>query len=256
MSVIFVTGATKNTGLAIAKKFAAEGFDVAISSRRGENAEQVANRLANEYGIRAKGYSMELEDTGDIRRVFDSIFADFGRLDTFVANAAHLGVGLGLLTSTPEDFDAVLSVNLKGTFFCCQNAANIMKKNGGGSIVLISSVHADACIPDRCLYSISKGGINTLAKAIAIELGPHNIRANSLVAGAIKTDRWEDMTDEQVAARRRNWPLGIESTGEDIANAAFYLGTDLSRTVTGTELVVDSGVSASLLGFNGGKRYD
>ncbi len=256
MSVAFITGAVKNTGFAIAQKFAAEGFDVVISSRQGEDAQKMANTLIKDYGVRAKGYSMELNDTGNIRRVFDSIRTDFGRLDTFVANAAHLGVGFGLLTSTPEDFDAVLDVNLKGTFFCCQNAANIMKENGGGAIVLISSVHADACIPDRCLYSISKGALNTLAKSIAVELGPHNIRANSLVAGAIKTDRWDDMTDEQIAARRRNWPLGIESTGEDIANAAFYLGTDLSRTVTGAELAVDSGVSASLLGFNGGKRYD
>lgn len=256
MSVMFVTGATKNTGLAIAQKFAAEGFDVAISSRRWEDAEQVADSLSKEYGIRAKGYPMELDDTDAIQSVFNRLLDDFGRLDTFVANAAHLGVGFGLLSSTPADFDAVLDVNLKGTFFCCQNAANIMMRNGGGSIVLISSVHANACIPDRCLYSISKGGINTLAKAIAIELGPHGIRANSLAAGAIKTDRWQNMTGEEIAARRRNWPLGMESTGEDIANAAFYLGTDLSRTVTGTELVVDSGVSTSLLGFNGGKRYD
>ena len=67
---------------------------------------------------------------------------------------------------------------------------------------------------------------------------------------------WDGISEEEAAARRRNWPLGIESTGEDIANAAFYLGTDLSRTVSGSELTVDSGISASLLGFNGGKRYD
>ena len=80
------------------------------------------------------------------------------------------------------------------------------------------------------------------------------MRANAIIAGAIKTDRWDSFTDEQIAKRRENWPLGLESTGEDIANGAYYLGTDLSKTVTGTELTIDSGVLVSLLPFKGGKR--
>ncbi|MBQ8441114.1 MAG: SDR family oxidoreductase [Clostridia bacterium] len=254
MSVLFVTGAVRNSGLAIAEKFAREGFDIALSSRNGEEAKKTAKRITETYGVRARGYALDLTDPKDIERVFSSIKADLGRLDTFVANSANLGLDMGILNSTPEDFEAVMSVNLRGTFFCCQQAARIMKEQGGGAIVLISSVHSKACIPGRCLYSMSKGALNTLATSIAIEMGAYHVRANSLLAGAIRTDRWDGLTDDQVAARRRNWPVGIESTGEDIANAAFYLGSDLSRTVSGTELAVDSGILASLLGFNGGKN--
>lgn len=252
MSVVFITGATKNSGLATAEKFAKNGFDVALSSRRLDDAEKTAKYLAETYKIKAKGYALDLTDPSDIERVFKDIKLEFGRLDTFVANSANLGVGLGILNSTPDDFDSVVDVNLKGTFFCTQQAGLIMKEQGGGAIVYISSVHSKACIQDRGVYSISKGGVNTLATAVTIDLGKYNIRANTIIAGAIKTERWESFTEEQVALKRKNWPLGLESTGEDIANAAYYLGTDLSKTVSGTELAVDSGILCCLLAYNGG----
>ena len=252
--VVFITGATKNTGYAIAEKFAANGFDVAISSRRKESADAAADRITNEYGVKANGYALDLSDVNDIIRVFGGIRNDFDRLDTFIANSANLGVDYDMLSVNEEDYDDLMGINLKGTYFCCQRAALMMKEQGGGSIVLISSVHAHECIWGRSLYTISKGGINALARSMAIELGTYAIRTNTIIAGAIRTERWDELTEEQITKRRANWPLGLESTGEDIANGAFYLGTDLSRTVTGTELTIDSGVLVSLLPFNGGKK--
>lgn len=254
MSVLFITGATKNTGLAIAEKFAQEGFDVAVSSRRKDDAVQTAKNLQEKYNIKARGYALDLTGVDDIIRVFNEIKEEFGALDTFVANAANLGMDCDILTATEENYNNVMDTNLKGTYFCCQQAALMMKEQGGGSIVLISSVHSKECISGRSLYTASKGGINALMRSMAIELGAYHIRANCLIAGAIKTDRWNDLTEEQIAKRRANWPLGVESTGEDIANGVYYLGSDLSKTVTGTELTVDSGVLVSLLPFNGGKR--
>ncbi len=254
MGVVFITGAVKNTGLAIAEKFASEGFDVALSSRDTESAERTASELSAKYGIKSRGYVMELNDLSAIESTFAAIKRDFGRLDAFVANSAALGVGYDMLSVTENDFDELMDVNLKGTYFCCKEAALIMKEMGGGSIVIISSVHSHECIWGRSLYTVSKGGLNALARSMAIELGMYNIRANSIIAGAIRTDRWDDLTDEQIAAKRANWPIGLESTGEDIANGAFYLGTDLSKTVTGTELTIDSGVLISLLPYNGGKH--
>lgn len=252
--VVFITGAAKNTGYAIACKFAAEGFDVAVSSRNQKSAEEAARRIAEAYPVKAKGYALDLADVNAIKSVFDDIKRTFGRLDTFVANSADLGVGYDLLNVTEKDFDALMDINLKGTYFCCQNAAKIMKEQQKGSIVIISSVHSHACIWGRSLYTISKGGLNALARSIAIELGTYHVRANTIIAGAIKTDRWDGLTDEQIAKKRANWPIGLESTGEDIANGVYYLGTDLSKTVTGTELTVDSGILVSLLPFNGGKH--
>ena len=124
-----------------------------------------------------------------------------------------------------------------------------MKEQKKGSIVFMSSVHSHECIFGRSLYTASKGGINALMRALAIELGQYNIRSNCIIAGAIKTNRWDNFTDEEIAKKRSNWPIGLESTGEDIANGVFYLGTDLSKTVTGTELTIDSGILISLLPY-------
>ena len=255
MPVVFITAAAKNTGFAIAEKFAGEGWDVAMSSRSGEEIAEAAAAIREKYGVKAKGYAMELTDVTGIRAVFAEIRADFGRLDTFVANAANLGVGNDFLDIDEAEYDSVIDVNLKGSFFSAQEAARIMKEQeNGGSIVFMSSVHSHQCIFGRSLYSASKGGVNILMRAMAIELAQYHIRANCIIAGAIRTDRWDGITPEAEAARRANWPLGLESTGEDIANGVFYLGTDLSKTVTGTELTVDSGISISLLPYKEMKR--
>lgn len=254
MATVLVTAATKNTGLAIAEKFASEGFSVVVTSRDKCEAEEAAQCLAEKYNIKARGYELELLDVEQIRSVFAEVRKDFGGLDIFVANAANLGVDIDMLSVDEEEYEAVVDANLKGSFFCAQQAALIMKEQRKGSIVFISSVHSHECIWGRSLYTASKGGINALAKAMAIELGPLGIRTNCIIAGAIKTDRWNSLTPEQIAKKRANWPVGLESTGEDIANGVFYLGTDLSKTVSGTELTIDSGILVSLLPFNGGKH--
>lgn len=251
--VIFITGATKNTGLAIAEKFAQNGYDVALTSRRAEDANKTASLLESKYGIKAVGYELELQSVNNIKAVFASVRRDFGRLDVFVGNSASLGVDVDVLTATEEDFDGVIDVNLKGNFFCAQQSALIMKENGGGSIVMIGSVHYNQSIWGRALYTASKGGLFSLVKSLAVELGEFGIRANTIVAGAIHTERWDVQTPEQTAKRRAQYPVGRESFGEDIANGAFYLGTDLSATVTGTELTIDSGISVCLLPYK--KHY-
>ena len=249
MPTVFITAAAKNTGLSIAEKFASEGYNVAISSRSDEEIQKAAQFLREKYGVTVKGYSMELTNYDNIKSVFAQIKNDFGSLDTFVANAANLGVGMPFLDTTPEEYTNVIDANLKGSFFCAQQAALIMKEQHKGSIVFISSVHSKQAIFGRSLYSASKGGINSLSKALSIELAQYGIRSNCIIAGAIRTNRWDNFTPEQEAEKRANWPLGLESTGEDIANGVFYLGTDLSKTVTGTELTIDSGILNCLLPY-------
>lgn len=254
MSVVFVTASTANTGFAIAEKFASEGYDVAVSSRDEQGAIKTAEYLKQKYSIKSKGYKLELANVENIKQVFRDIKTYFGSLDTFVANAANLGVGMDFLEVDEEEYAQVIDCNLKGTFFCAQQAGLIMKEQNKGSIVFMSSVHSHECIFGRSLYTASKGGINALMRAIAIELGKYNIRSNCIIAGAIKTNRWDNFTEEEIARRRANWPIGLESTGEDIANGVFYLGSDLSKTVTGTELTIDSGILISLLPYKEGNK--
>lgn len=256
MKTVFITGATRNTGRAIAEKFAQMGYNVAVSGRESDDAEAVAYELSQKYGIKTKGYRVELADIQSIKAAFEDIKNTFDGLDIFVANAANLGIDFGVLNSDEDDFDSVIDANVKGTFFCCQNAARIMKTQGKGSIVVVGSVHCHQAVHGRALYTMSKGALLSLTKSMAVELGAYGIRSNYLAAGAIHTDRWDGQSEEETARRRAQYPAGLESFGEDIAEAVYYLGSDLSRTVTGTELTVDSGISVCLLPFKKPADFD
>ena len=129
MKTVFITGATQNTGLAIARYFAIKGYQIAISSRRIETAEETAAELSKAYGIKAKGYTLSLTDVGEIKAVFQDVRQTFGGLDVFVGNAANLGIGQDILAATEEEFDSVMDVNIKGNYFCCQQAALLMKSS-------------------------------------------------------------------------------------------------------------------------------
>lgn len=247
--VVFITGAVKNTGYAIARRFAAEGYDVCVSSRRAEDAAATAASLAEEFGVRAKGYGLDLENVADIRRVFSDVEQSFGRLDVFVGNSANLGLGAMVLDMTPEQFDGVMNVNIRGNFFCCQQSAGIMVRHGGGAIVLIGSVHYRGAVAGRASYAISKGAIASMVHNLAYELAQYHIRVNQVIPGAIRTDRWDGISREEAERRRANWPLGMEATGEDIANAVYFLASEQAKAITGTELAVDSGVLTCLLSY-------
>ena len=246
---VFVTGATKNTGWAIARRFAADGWNVAITSRDATAAENAAAKLKAEFpSVDALGLAMDPAKVGDIRAAFASAADKFGRLDAFVSNAAHLGVGLSILNSTEADWDAVMNANARAAFFCAQEAAKLMKD--GGSIVFISSCHALKSVPGRILYTTSKAALGGIVRSLAVELGPLGIRANAILAGAIRTDRWDGLTEDEVAARRARWPAGKESTPDDIAAAVAFLCSEGAGTITGTEIPIDSGIGICLLQYN------
>lgn len=247
MKTVFITGGTKNTGLAIARRFAREGYRVALSSRDRASARQAAQALAAEFSVEARGYAMTYE-IASIREAFRQVEKDFGRLDVFVANSANLGIGFGLMNTTEADFDAISDVNIKGNFFCCQSAAELMKKTGG-SIVTIGSVQGTGAVPDRTVYAMSKAALSMLTKSMAYELGQYGIRVNNVVAGAVHSSRWDELTPAQIEARRSRYPAGRESTEAEIAAAVYFLASADAGSITGTDLTVDSGLTACLLPY-------
>ena len=249
MKVALITGATRNTGLAIARRFAAEGYAVAITSRDAASAQEAAETLAKEYAVPARGYEMHPSCVESIRKTFDLLSQDFGRLDVFVANSAHLGIGYTLLDTTEEEYDAVADANIKGTFFCCQNAAQLMQRSGGGAIVTIGSVQGTGGLHGRTVYGITKAALSVLVRHMAYELGQYHIRANNVIAGAVHSNRWDVLSSEEIADRRKKYPVGRESTEEEIANAVWFLASDQSASITGTDLTVDSGLTACLLPY-------
>lgn len=249
--VVLITGAVKNSGLCFAHKFAKEGYDVCVTSRDPEQAAKTAQALAQQYGVKTMGFGLDLTDVRDIRRVFAELYKAFGRLDVFVGNSVNQGLGAAAVDITEAEFDNVADVNIKGNFFCCQEAFKIMREQRSGSIILLGSVHAQGAVYGRATYAMSKGAIASLVRNLAFEFAEYGVRVNSVVPGAIRTDRWDSYSPEEVARRRGRWPLGLESSGEDIASAVYFLASDQCKTATGSEFVMDSGVLACLMGYAG-----
>lgn len=238
---VFITGATVNTGLGIAEKFAQEGYNLFLGSRNAENAERTANELSGEYGIFAKGYGMKVFDEDNVKEIFADIKNLGYSIDCLVLNAANLGIRQQFFEVPIKEFMDVINTNIGWNFMLVREAARQMKENGGGSIVFVNSNTAYRAIPDRIAYSTSKSGALGMMRALALDLGKYNIRVNAVLPGMIKTDRWENNYNDCKNALSNYTPLGDIADFEDIANAVWYFGSDNSKNTTGAELTVDGG---------------
>lgn len=248
---VFITGAAVGTGYATAERFAEAGYSVFIASRSRERAQEAARRIAENHGVFARGYGLGIRDEEAVKAIFADIDAKHCFVSTVVLNAANMGFGndpargLDFFDQSVEEFREVFETNLVWNFMIVRQAALRMKENGGGAIVFISSNTAYRAIPNRMAYCASKGGINSLSRAMAVDLGKYGIRSNVVLPGTIKTERWAQMGNSRIVDGGFT-PIGDISDFEDIANAAFFLGTDLSKNITGTELTVDGGMSCQL----------
>ena len=248
---VFVTGAASGTGYCIAETFAQNGYHVVISSRKLENAAAAAAQIAKDHGVEAWGYELGIRNEQQIIDIFKDIDQTGRTVRAVILCAADLGFGtdpakgLDFFTQSVEEFQQVFETNLVWNFMIVRQAALRMKENGGGAVVFLSSNTAYRAIPNRMAYCASKGGINAMSKAMAIDLGPYGIRSNAILPGTIKTERWHAMGSKQIVNGSLT-PIGDITDFEDIANACWYLGTDLSKNVTGTELILDGGMSCQL----------
>lgn len=244
---VLITGAAVNTGFGIAEKFAENNYTVFLTSRSGKEAREAAEKISKKYNVFSKGYEME----GSLReenlaKVFNDIESSGYLLDCIVLNAANLGINQEIFSVSVEDFMDVININIGWNFLLSRLAAKQMIKKGGGSIVFINSNTAYRCIPNRVSYSASKSGALGLMRALAFDLGKHNIRVNAVLPGMIKTDRWHNNTGNIQTAPSAYTPIGDIADFEDIANAAYYFGSDLSKNTTGAELTVDGGNTIQL----------
>lgn len=251
-NAVFITGAHKGTGYGIAELFAKNGRDVFITSRNGKEAEKAAETISETYGVFAKGFELNIRNEQQVIDIFNEIDKTGKFVETVVLNAADMGfnpsnpaAGQDFWTVPVEDFQRVFETNLVWNFTIIRQATLRMRERKKGAIVFLSSNTAYRAIPNRAAYSASKGGINAFSKALAVDLGPYGIRCNAVLPGTIKTERWVEMGSKQIVNGTLT-PIGDISDFEDIANACWFLGTDLSKNITGTELIVDGGMSCQL----------
>ncbi len=253
---VLITGGGRNIGLEITKTFAERGYDIAITGRDEVQMEQVAAALQQRYpDARIRGYDLELCDMQSIYDLTARLRTEMPRIDTLVCNAGHLGVDLDIFTTTEKDYDTVFNTNVKGNFFLIQEISKSMMEAGKGSIVLMSSVQSKGTVEGRTVYGATKGALNVLSKYLAYDLAPYHIRCNAVIVGAVHTERWDALPEETVKARRSAYPIGRESTGEEIGNAVLFFAEDTSASITGTEICVDSGVLLSILPYRDRKNH-
>ena len=245
---VFVSGAHDGTGFAIAERFAKEGYAVFVGSRSIEKAESAAKRLRDAHGVFSKGYSYQTAvlDEKEVQAIFDDIRKEGYLLDTLVLNAANLGIGQVSLEVDIADFMGVFTTNVGWNFLMAREAARQMKEKGRGSIVFIGSNSALRVTENRCAYCSSKNAIIAMSKSFAVDWGKYGIRSNVVLPGMIKTERWVNNVNNTKYCLPNYTPIHDIAEFEDVANAAWYFGSDQSRNTTGTELAVDGGMLAQL----------
>ena len=240
--VAVITGAASERGIgrATARIFAEQGATVVIVDLDAESAGGAAQSLGDVH----LGLGANVADEVAVGAAFARVMERYGRVDALVNNAG-ITQPVKTLDIGRADYDRILDVNLRGTLICSQAAIPLMIENGGGSIVCISSVSAQrgGGIFGGPHYSAAKAGVLGLAKAMAREFGPQQVRVNSITPGLISTDITAGkLSDEQETEIRAGIPLARLGRADDVANAALYLASDLSSYLTGVTLDVNGGM--------------
>jgi meso-butanediol dehydrogenase/(S,S)-butanediol dehydrogenase/diacetyl reductase len=246
--VAIITGAGSGMGRASAEVFTAEGARVVVADWNREAGEETVARI-KAAGREAAFVNADVSQEVEVKALVDFTVSTYGGLDIMFNNAGIAAIREGrdgaVTDLSAEDWDYTQSINLKGVFFGCKHAIPKMLERGGGAIVNTASAAAiqGSGFPIHA-YTAAKGGVVSLTRAIAVAYGRDNIRANSIIAGAIATPMSNYYQDEWVRKMYEEAiPLGRVGDAQDIAYAALYLASDEARFVTGHALVVDGGKS-------------
>jgi len=248
--VAIVTGASSGLGPVMARMMAAEGARLVLAARKGHLCEEIAHEIG---GDRAIGLTADVTDEGDVARMVDAAMDRWGQVDVMMSNAAQPGQDKWIWEQTVDNFIDTYKVDCMAAMLCAREVLNrSMLERKCGSILTFSSGAGWSGLPRKAHYSAAKGALIVLTRTMAKELGPHGIRANCLVPGAIDTELLQNY-HKRIAGERGvdvsvvraeaadGVPLKMLSTPEDIAHMALFLASDQARTITGQAINVDAG---------------
>jgi NAD(P)-dependent dehydrogenase (short-subunit alcohol dehydrogenase family) len=246
--VALITGAGSGLGREMALAFAREGATVVINDVDA----QAAERTRAEIGAGAEVRIADVTDDEAVGQLFDAVRRQHGRLDVSVHNAGIMDSRDEGVTETPlAIWDRVIQVNLTGVFLCCRHAVPLMLETPGNSslINIASFVALMGAAAPQIAYTASKGGVLAMTREIAVQYARHGIRANAICPGPIRTPLLEYLIADEAKRNNRlgHIPAGRFGEPSDIANAALYLASDESDWVTGSDFLVDGGITAAYL---------
>jgi len=243
--VALVTGGARGIGLGIVTRFLDAGAKAVVGDSNEADLDTAVESLRADYGDRVRGVVANVSSAEDVKRMVDAALTEFGTIDVLVNNAG-IG-GMNYVWDMPvEEWDAVISVNLRGTFLCTKEAsAAMIRKGAGGRIINIASINSTVPTTGIAPYCASKGGILMFTRAAALELGPHGITINSIGPGSTVTPLTEGFFSlpgmEQGFLDRT--PLGRFGVPDDIAKVALFLASEYADWITGQIIYVDGGQS-------------
>jgi NAD(P)-dependent dehydrogenase (short-subunit alcohol dehydrogenase family) len=246
--VAVITGAGSGIGQAMARLFAREGARI-LAADVNESAAQETARMITEAGGACRTFAVDVSRPEQVRALIDEAISAFGRID-ILCNNAGIGSTTDVVECEPDEWDRVMTVNVKSVYLGCKYAIPHMLAQGGGVIVNTASVAGMVGLPKRASYSASKGAVIALTRQVAVEYVEQGIRVNCLCPGTVDSPwvgRLLQQADDPVAARQAlvaRQPLGRLGTPEEIAAAALYLVSDDAAFITGTGLVIDGGLTA------------
>ncbi len=241
--VAIVTGSSKGIGRAIAEHLAASGAKVVISSRKVEPCEEVAQAI-RARGHQAIAIACHVGQKEAIQHLMQETRKQYGPVDILVCNAAA-NPYYGHMTDMPDEpYHKTLDTNVLSPLWMVKEVLPDMKKRGGGAIILVSSVGSLKGSEFLGAYAVSKAAMNQLARNLAIELGPHNIRVNAILPGLVKTDFAKALwSTPEGMARIKRFPLARVGEPDDIGPAAVFLASRAGQWITGQTLVIDGGAT-------------
>ncbi len=245
--VALVTGAARGIGLAVATRFLAEGWRVALLDIEGELLAQSAAALGQPDKVLA--ITCDVSDPDGVAAAMAAVTDRFGRLDALVNNAG-VAVFKALMDTTEDEWARILAVNLTGPFLCTKAAVPVMREHGGGAVVNITSISGLRASTLRTAYGTSKAGLAHLTKQMAVELGGLGIRVNAVAPGPVDTAMAKAVHSKEIRADYHDAiPLNRYGLEEELAEAIFFLCSDRASYITGQVLAVDGGFDAAGIGL-------
>jgi NAD(P)-dependent dehydrogenase (short-subunit alcohol dehydrogenase family) len=243
--VAVVTGSTRGIGRAIAERMAEHGAKVVISSRKGDVCETVAQEIRDK-GREAVAIPCHVAHKDQLTALVERTIAHWGGIDILVGNAA-VNPYFGPSVAMPDEaYDRVMNANVRSNFWLCNMVAPHMAERGGGAIIIVSSIGGLRGSASLGVYSISKAADMQLARNLAVEWGPKNVRANCIAPGLVRTDFARTLWENPVLYRKRTRDTPLQRIGEpdEIAGAAVFLASAAGSFVTGQSIVIDGGTTA------------
>lgn len=234
-----VTGGTRGIGYAIVSRFLEAGARVALFGSRQETVDKALEKIKKEGpDATVMGLHPDLGDFEETAKAIQTVNDAFGQVDILVNNAG-ISARESIYDYNPEEFEKIMTLNVNAVFHCAKAAAAIMKQQGGGSIINMSSMVSIYGQPAGCGYPASKFAVNGLTKSLARELGRDGIRVNAVAPGVTRTDMVAALPEETVQRISSTIPLGRVGEPEEVANVTLFLASELASYVTGTIVSVD-----------------